>query len=282
MIIVSSSLRNVLLGVTLLMIALGGCGERSEPESAREPSAVRKKITVAKEPSSQFAKPEVAKPEVAKTEVAKTEVAKPSERQGDKGPTPPTQRRAVPEVKKQVKKPEPKATEKKAVTAPPSPLPADKVKPPPDEEKAPAPPVESEEPLLAKGMKEKTAISYDPKGKLDPFKPLFEIEAERRAEAKKRRKKKERAPLTPLQRLDLSQLKLVGIILSPKQNKAMVEEATGKAYIITKGTYIGQNFGRVKEILIDRVVVEEEAEDFVTGEVKFQTRELKLQKRVGD
>ena len=134
--------------------------------------------------------------------------------------------------------------------------------------------------LLAEKVGKQLAYFYDPRGKPDPFQPLFETEAQRMPPAKKKKKKK-RLPLTPLQRLNLSQLKLVGIIVSPIGNKALVEEPSGKGYVITKGTYVGGNFGRVKRILNDRVVVEEEIEDFLSGEMKPQTRELRLQKRPG-
>jgi type IV pilus assembly protein PilP len=82
--------------------------------------------------------------------------------------------------------------------------------------------------------------------------------------------------------VDLSQLKLVGIIVSPTGNKALVEEPSGKGYVITRGTYVGPNFGRVKRILPDRVVVEEEVEDFFSGEMQLQTSELILQKKLGE
>jgi len=76
-------------------------------------------------------------------------------------------------------------------------------------------------------------------------------------------------------------LKLVGIIRAESGNRALVEEATGKGYIIKKGTYIGINAGRVSEILGDRVIVEEEDEDF-SGAVTIRKRELKLQKPLGE
>ena len=123
---------------------------------------------------------------------------------------------------------------------------------------------------------------YSPKGKTDPFQPLFATESQRMAPAGKGGKKDKRPPLTPLQRLDLGQLKLVGIIVSPSGNKAIVEEPSGKGYVITTGTYIGKNFGRVKQILYDRVIVEERAEGFAWDELIPQTTELRLQKRSGN
>ncbi|WP_207683290.1 pilus assembly protein PilP [Desulfonema magnum] len=138
---------------------------------------------------------------------------------------------------------------------------------------------------------------YNPKGKVDPFEPLFKeekgvtkAELEKKAkdaeEAKKRGKKqikriKKRTPRTPLERVDLSQLKLVGIIHAESGNRALVEEASGKGYIINEGTYIGIHEGKVSEILRDRVIVEEEDEDF-SGEITIRKRELKLQKPFGE
>ena len=66
--------------------------------------------------------------------------------------------------------------------------------------------------------------------------------------------------MTPLERIDLSQLKLVGIILASSGNRALVEESSGKGYVIKTGTYIGVNSGKVVKIRKEKVVVEEEFE----------------------
>jgi type IV pilus assembly protein PilP len=75
---------------------------------------------------------------------------------------------------------------------------------------------------------------------------------------------------------------LVAIVLAPSGNKALVEDPSGKGYIVSRGTYVGQNYGRIKSILKDRIIVEEEVEDFVSRSMKTRTRELKLHKKVGD
>jgi type IV pilus assembly protein PilP len=124
---------------------------------------------------------------------------------------------------------------------------------------------------------------YTPAGKIDPFLPLFEekpVVPTETADAEKQ-KKKRRIPLTPLERVDLSQLRLVGIIQAPTGNKALVEEASGKGYIIKKGTFIGIHAGRVLEIQKDRVIVEEEVEN-VLGQFTLEKKELKLQKPPGE
>jgi type IV pilus assembly protein PilP len=108
----------------------------------------------------------------------------------------------------------------------------------------------------------------------DPFEPLFNGKQGRVAAKKKRAK---RAPRTPLEALDLSQVKLVGITLSDKGNTALVEDASGKGYVIKEGTYIGVNAGKVIQILKDRFIIEEEIED-VHGKIISQKRVIKLHK----
>ncbi len=122
-----------------------------------------------------------------------------------------------------------------------------------------------------------TPAVYDPSGKIDPFEPLF---SEKPVETKEK-KLKRRVPRTPLERIDLGQLKLVGIILASSGNRALVEEASGKGYVIKKGTYIGINAGKVVDIQKEIVTVEEEFED-VFGKIKVRQRELKLPKPPGE
>ncbi len=119
---------------------------------------------------------------------------------------------------------------------------------------------------------------YNPKGKIDPFEPLFR---EKSTGALARKKRKKRAPRTPLEKIDLSQLKLVGIILASSGNRALVEEASGKGYVVKKGTYMGTNAGKVVKIERNKVIVAEEYED-VLGNVSLRNREIKLPKPPGE
>ena len=120
----------------------------------------------------------------------------------------------------------------------------------------------------------KSVYFYDPVGKIDPFRPILSSRVDRKSTGS--RKALDKAPpLTPLQKIEIDQVKLVGIIVSPKGNKAIVEDASGKGYILTKGTYIGTNFGKVIKILDNKVVVHEEIEDYITGQVK--SREVTLE-----
>jgi type IV pilus assembly protein PilP len=122
---------------------------------------------------------------------------------------------------------------------------------------------------------------YNPEGKIDPFMPLFKKESPEEKKAADKPKKKRRIPRTPLEKLDLSQLKLVGIIMATDNQKALVEESSGKGYIVTKGTYIGRNGGRVTNIQSDRIIIKEEVVD-VLGKSKIKKTELKLQKPFGE
>lgn len=125
-----------------------------------------------------------------------------------------------------------------------------------------------------------TVERYNPVGRIDPFTPLFKEEQVATA-TDTDTKKKRRAHLTPLEKVDLSQLKLLGVILAPSGNRAMVSEVNGKGYVVTVGTYMGISSGRVVDILSDRVIVEEEVEN-ILGKISLRKRELKLQKPAGE
>jgi type IV pilus assembly protein PilP len=124
------------------------------------------------------------------------------------------------------------------------------------------------------------SVSYNPTGKIDPFAPLLKDEPAIALRTEKSKREK-REPATPLERVDLSQLRLTAIIRTPSGFKAMVEESTGKGYIVGMGTYMGIHSGKVVSILKDRIVVEEEVEDAL-GEVVSRNSELKFQKPSGE
>lgn len=131
-------------------------------------------------------------------------------------------------------------------------------------------------------VKESMAIAagYDAQGRFDPFEPLFKDEPNSQAVTDKD-KRKRRKPQTPLEKVAISQLKLSAIMRTAKGNSAIVEDATGKGYVIKKGTYIGLNSGQVVKIDKDHVEIEEEMEN-VMGELVIQNTELKLQKPAGE
>ena len=123
---------------------------------------------------------------------------------------------------------------------------------------------------------------YNPKERINPFTPLFRAEAEEAsADQIEKSKRKKRLPQTPLERISLNQLKLVAVIRASSGNKALVEDSSGKGYIIKNGTYIGLNSGIVTQINADSLIVEEELENLL-GELVLQNTEIKLQKTAGE
>jgi type IV pilus assembly protein PilP len=134
---------------------------------------------------------------------------------------------------------------------------------------------EESEPILAQRI-------YNPKERINPFLPLFRSENKEVApEQPSKSKRKKRIPQTPLEKISLEQLKLVAIIRASSGNRALVEDSSGKGYIVKKGTYIGLNAGIVTQINVDRIIIEEELENLM-GELVLQNTEMKLQKPAGE
>jgi type IV pilus assembly protein PilP len=114
--------------------------------------------------------------------------------------------------------------------------------------------------------KEAKEYVYNPSGKPDPFKPFIQLTTVKDSSRT--------VPLTPLQRYEINQLKLVAIITAPDGNHiALVEDSSGKGYFVKKGTWIGNNDGKVTKILRDKVLVEESYQD-IFGKTK--TSEISL------
>jgi type IV pilus assembly protein PilP len=120
-----------------------------------------------------------------------------------------------------------------------------------------------------------TGWKYDPTGKPDPFKSFILAAA-----AQEETPKVVRRQLTPLQKMPLSEIEsgLKAIIWGQLGNKALVEDATGKGYVVQEGTYVGQHDGIVKKIYEDRIVVEEYRRDPGKGRLEPNEVVLKLKK----
>ena len=123
---------------------------------------------------------------------------------------------------------------------------------------------------------------YDPKGKIDPFKPFVRLELPTPSK-KGPEKKKFTGHLTPLQRVALDKVRVTGIAGSSSKRVAMVEDGggAGKGYLVYVGTLIGENGGKVIQILPDRVIVEEKLGES-KGKEKSHRVALKLHKEEGE
>lgn len=116
---------------------------------------------------------------------------------------------------------------------------------------APAP---TEDPLALPAKKAESSDSphYTALGKRDPFQAPMKSQAKRRP----------RENLSPLERYELGQLNLVGVVWDVKDPRAMVEDTSGLGYIVRVGTPIGPNEGKIKEIKPAEVLIEESYIDF--------------------
>ncbi len=117
---------------------------------------------------------------------------------------------------------------------------------------------------------------YCSEGKVDPFAPLIRTN-HKKVSANLGKRKKPRRALTPLEKFDFSQIRLVAVITAKSGNIAMVEDSSHKGYTIRIGTYIGKNEGRVVKIEKDRVIVKEHVQN-LEGESVIRSQVLKLNK----
>ena len=92
-----------------------------------------------------------------------------------------------------------------------------------------------------------SVYNYRPTGRRDPFAPLISFE-EKKAKAGDR---------PPLERFNVSEFKLTGIVWGGFGYNAMLEGPDGKGYFVHVGTIIGPNRGVVKKITSNTMVVEE-------------------------
>ena len=281
---------------------LWGCGKQSEPPPKAK--VITRKIIIAKKDASQSkiskkipkktvvlkppSKKETAKPKpvepveplpkakviTKKIIIAKKDVSKPQK--------PKKIDVAKSAVKKEPVKPKPKAAKKEPVKPKPKAVKKEPVKPKPEaahdvsKAKADVSARKSVASLTATTQITPDTIDfYNPEGKLDPFASLYKEKPITVSTTGHKLLQEPRRPLTPLEKVDLSQLKLVAIIRALSGNIALVEEASGKGYVIKKGTYIGTRSGKVGKILPDRIIVEEESEDF-SGKVSVREIEVKL------
>jgi type IV pilus assembly protein PilP len=88
---------------------------------------------------------------------------------------------------------------------------------------------------------------YDPTDKVDPFRSYVRRQVTFDPEGAS----------SPLERFDLNQLSVMGIIWGLEEPRALVRDPTGKGYIVRAGTPIGKNKGRVLRIEDNKVVVKE-------------------------
>jgi len=90
---------------------------------------------------------------------------------------------------------------------------------------------------------------YNPIGKRDPFRAFLSLGG---------KGVEDETPRTPLQRYEIDEYRLVGIIWGIDRPRALVEDPDDVGHVMEIGTYIGKNWGKVTQITASEVVVTEE------------------------
>ncbi len=138
-----------------------------------------------------------------------------------------------------------------------------------------APPAQQAKPIEkpkteAPKIEEKTepVYTYNPAGRRDPFMPIIS----------KEEKKAKTGDLPPLERYNITDFKLAGIIWGGFGYNAMLEGPDGKGYFIRVGTIVGPNKGVVKKITQNRMVIEEKYRT-ATGDIDRREIVVELQRK---
>ncbi len=125
--------------------------------------------------------------------------------------------------------------------------------------------LDDDRPLIVDDSEDEDDVyTYNPIGKRDPFRSF--ISGPREDDI--------RSP-TPLQRWDIDQFLLVGIVWGVDQPKAMVEDPENQSHVLEIGTYIGRNWGKVTQVTADSVVITEEYQT-IEGELVTEQVTLSL------
>ena len=115
-------------------------------------------------------------------------------------------------------------------------------------------------------------FSYDPSGLRDPFKPFFagEVEIETTAGEEVRT-----LELEELQKFNLNELKIVGMIWNVKKPKVILLDPKGKTHTVKKNSKVGNNNGYVGFVREGEMVVVEKLVD-EDGKTSYNTKTLFL------
>lgn len=117
---------------------------------------------------------------------------------------------------------------------------------------------------------------FDFSNKKDPFKPFVAVKTDQKSSPESI-KRAQRNSL-PLHSIDVSQFKLIGIVSSGRENKAMVTDPGGKGYVLRVGMLIGKNDGRIISINSSGVEVLEQFKDD-NGRVRKEKIKLTLPRK---
>ena len=130
-------------------------------------------------------------------------------------------------------------------------------------------------------------FSYNPEMMVDPFVPFIVQQAGPSEPPLSPDDDKEppepHMPLTPLEKMAVGQIErgFKAVLWGDMGRRALIEDDAGKGYIVSIGTPIGKNRGVIADILIDRLVIQQQVWDPALKQMVTQNVEVKLTK-VGD
>ncbi|MCB9777911.1 MAG: pilus assembly protein PilP [Alphaproteobacteria bacterium] len=127
---------------------------------------------------------------------------------------------------------------------------------------APAPKPEKRS-ALDEAIDAQDGYAYNPIGKRDPFRSFLTSDEPGTGDV----------PTGPLQRYEVDQYTLVGIVWGIDRPRALVEDPEGIGHVMEVGTYIGKNWGKVTRIGSEEVIVTEEYQnirgDLIVNDIKL-------------
>ena len=116
--------------------------------------------------------------------------------------------------------------------------------------------------------KPQAVFSYNPLGKRDPFSPII-VREEQKALAGER---------PPLERFNIYDFKMTGVVWGGYGYTAMLEGPDGKGYFVRTGAVLGQNRGVVKKITQNLMIIEEKFKT-ISGEISHKEIVIELRKK---
>ena len=126
-------------------------------------------------------------------------------------------------------------------------------------------------------------FTFDSKNSIDPFDSFIKAPAPKfSAPALVGEEDTEQPlePLTPLQKMTVAEIEkgLKGIILGVNGKRALIEDATGKGYIVEVGVPLGESNGVVTQIFGEGMVIQQQIKDRKTKEITAQNITVRLKK----
>lgn len=114
---------------------------------------------------------------------------------------------------------------------------------------------------------EEEKYSYNPNNKRDPFQSFLLSSGSSSLV--------DNIPRTPLQKYEVNQYMLTGIIWGIDRPRALVEDPQGDGHVVEIGTYVGTKWGKVETIEEGIVTITEELQT-VDGQLVVKKQELRL------